>query len=121
MVNFGTRESVPEKFAGRRFYQHNAQVTLMRTTPEENEHLGRILAEKLNASRGPVTVVLPLKGGSMIGAPGGAFHDPAADAALYGSLKGGLRRDIPVREMFCAINEPEFADACAEELLRLMR
>lgn len=121
MVNFGTRESVPAAFEGRRFYQHNAQVTLMRTTPAENERLGQILAEKLNASRGPVSVMLPLKGGSMIGAPGGAFHDPAADAALYGALKGTLRQDIPVREMFCAINDPEFADACAAELLRLMR
>jgi len=121
MVNFGTRESVPSQFAGRVFYQHNAQVTLMRTTPEENVRLGGILAEKLSASRGPVSVILPLKGGSMIGAPGGAFHDPAADTALYTSLKAGLRKNIPVKELDCAINEPVFAEACAAELLRLMR
>lgn len=121
MVNFGARESVPARFEGRCFYQHNAQVTLMRTTAEENVRLGRILAEKLNRSRGPVSVVLPLKGGSMIGAPGGAFHDPAADAALYGALKGALRADIPVREIDAAINEASFAEACAAELLRLMR
>ena len=84
MVNFGEPASVPAKYAGRKFYHHNAQVTLMRTTPAENERLGRILADKLNASRGPVSVILPLKGGSMIGAPGGAFHDPAADAAGQG-------------------------------------
>ena len=121
MVNFGSRESVPSRFAGRVFYQHNAQVTLMRTTSEENARLGQILAEKLSVSRGPVSVVLPLKGGSMIGAPGGAFHDPTADAALYASLKSGLRKDIPVKELDCAINEPAFAEACAAELLRLMR
>ncbi|MBL9129274.1 MAG: Tm-1-like ATP-binding domain-containing protein [Verrucomicrobiales bacterium] len=121
MVNFGTRDSVPARFADRKFYQHNAQVTLMRTTPEENARLGKILGEKLNASRGPVTVVLPLQGGSMIGAPGGAFHDPAADAALYAALKATLRRDIPVRELDCAINDPRFAEACAGELLRHLR
>ncbi len=120
MVNFGPRDSVPEKFRGRLFYQHNAQVTLMRTTPEENARLGRVLAGKLNASRGPVAVVLPLRGGSVIGAPGGPFHDPEADAALYSALKGGLRADIPVRELDCAINDPAFAEACAEELLRRM-
>jgi len=120
MVNFGPRDSVPEKFRGRTFYQHNAQVTLMRTTPEENARLGRILAGKLNASRGPVAVVLPLRGGSVIGAPGGPFHDPEADAALYAALKGGLRPDIPVRELDCAINDPAFAEACAEALLARM-
>ncbi len=118
MVNFGTPESVPEKFRGRRFYQHNPQVTLMRTTPEENERLGRILGEKLNASRGPVTVLLPLRGGSVISAPGGPFHDPAADAALYGTLKATLRTGIPVEELDCAINDPPFAEACVRALLR---
>ena len=117
MVNFGPPESVPAKFAGRKFYQHNPQVTLMRTTPEECAQLGRVLAEKLNLSTGPVTVLLPLRGGSMISAPGGPFHDPEADSALYASLKSALHPHIPVRELDCAINEPQFAEACASALL----
>ena len=121
MVNFGPPESVPERYRGRTFYRHNPQVTLMRTTPEENARLGRILAEKLNLSTGPVAVLLPLRGGSLIGAPGGPFHDPAADRALYLSLKESLRRDIVVREFDCAINDPDFADAAAETLLTLLR
>ena len=118
MVNFGSPETVPAKFAGRKFYQHNPQVTLMRTSPEECAQLGRLLAEKLNLSCGPVTVLLPLRGGSVIGAPGGPFHDPAADGALYASLKGALRSDIPVVELDCAINDPAFAEACAQALLQ---
>lgn len=118
MVNFGPPETVPAKFSGRKFYPHNPQVTLMRTTPEECAQLGRILAEKLNLSTGPVTVVLPLRGGSMIGAPGGPFHDPEADAALYASLKKSLRADIPVVELDCAINDPAFAETCAQALIR---
>lgn len=117
MVNFGPRATVPERFAQRRFYQHNPQVTLMRTTPEENARLGEILAEKLNLSTGPVTVMLPLRGGSVIGAPGGAFHDPAADAALYSALKRHLRPGLPLRELDAAINDPTFAEACARTLL----
>ena len=117
MVNFGPPETVPTKFAGRRFYQHNPQVTLMRTTAEECEKLGGILAEKLNRSTGPVTVLLPLRGGSVIGAPDGPFHDANADAALYASLKAALRPNIPVVELDCAINDPIFAETCARALL----
>ncbi len=117
MVNFGAPDSVPAKFAGRKFYQHNPQVTLMRTTAEECARLGRILAEKLNLSTGPVTVLLPLRGGSVISAPGGPFHDAAADATLFAALKAGLRADIPVRELDCNINDAAFAQACAQALL----
>jgi uncharacterized protein (UPF0261 family) len=120
MVNFGPPETVPPKFAGRKFYQHNPQVTLMRTTPEENHRLGRIMADKLNLSAGPVTVLLPLRGGSVISAPGGPFHDPEADAALFASLKNSLKRDIPVIELDCVVNDPRFAEACARTLLSLM-
>jgi uncharacterized protein (UPF0261 family) len=118
MVNFGPPESVPAKFAGRKFYPHNPQVTLMRTTPEECAQLGRILAEKLNFSTGSVTVLLPLRGGSMIGAPGGPFHDPPADKALYCALKSNLRSDIAVKELDAAINDVQFAEACANALLQ---
>ena len=121
MVNFGTPDSVPAKFAGRRFYAHNPQVTLMRTSPEECAELGRILAEKLNASTGPVTVLLPLRGISVISAPGQPFYDPAADAALFSTLKQGLRRDIPVVELDVNINDPAFAAACVEALLKAIR
>jgi len=117
MVNFGPPETVPARFQGRRFYQHNPQVTLMRTTPEENRELGRVIASKLNLSIGPITVLLPLRGGSMISAPGGPFHWPEADQALYESLRAHLRSDIPIMELDCAINDPSFAEACARELL----
>ena len=121
MVNFGGPESVPAGFKGRRFYVHNPQVTLMRTTPEECDRLGRVIAEKLNLSRGPVSVLLPLRAISIISAPGQPFHDPEADRALFASLKAGLRADIPVRELDMEINDPCFADACADELLAMLR
>jgi uncharacterized protein (UPF0261 family) len=117
MVNFGPRETVPGKFANRRFYQHNPQVTLMRTTPEECAELGRILAEKVNAYRGPVTLLLPLKAISVISAPGGAFHWPEADAALFTAIRQHLRPGIPVIEIDAAINDPAFAETCAKTLL----
>jgi len=121
MVNFGPPDTVPAKFKGRRFYQHNPQVTLMRTTPEENAELGRILAEKLNLSTGAVVLMLPLRGGSVISAPGGPFYWPEADKALYKSVRSLLRKDIRIVELDCAINDPAFAEACAHELLRLLK
>jgi uncharacterized protein (UPF0261 family) len=117
MVNFWAPSTVPEKFKGRKFYPHNPNVTLMRTTPEECKKLGAILAEKLNLSTGPVSVLIPLKGISMIAAPGGPFHWPEADAALFGALKTNLRKDIPLVEVECNINDPPFARRCAESLL----
>ena len=120
MVNFYGPETVPEKFKGRNFYQHNPQVTLMRTTPAECAQLGRIIAEKLNLSNGPVTVLIPSRAISVISAPGQKFHDPAADQALFDALKAHLRNDIAVIEMDCAINDAGFAEACASALLKHM-
>jgi uncharacterized protein (UPF0261 family) len=118
MVNFGERASVAEKFNDRRFYQHNAQVTLMRTNPEECAELGRILAAKCNLSTGPVSVLLPLRGISVISAPGQPFHWPEADAALFGEWKRHLRADIPVLEYNGNINDPAFAELCVRELMK---
>jgi uncharacterized protein (UPF0261 family) len=117
MVNFGEPQTVPAKFAGRTFYHHNPQVTLMRTNAAECAELGRILAEKINRSTAPVTVLLPLKAISVISAAGKPFHDASADAALFGAIKHHLRKDIPVIEMNTEINDPAFARACAETLL----
>jgi uncharacterized protein (UPF0261 family) len=117
MVNFGPPESVPTRYAGRLFYQHNPQITLMRTTPDECRQLGQILAEKINLSTGPVTVLIPLRGISVISTEGKPFYDPAADAALFDALKENLRADIPVCELDGNINDPAFAEACVNALL----
>ncbi|MEA3208416.1 MAG: hypothetical protein QOE70_1473 [Chthoniobacter sp.] len=121
MVNFHAPETVPAKFAGRTFYHHNPQVTLMRTNAEECAQLGRILAEKVNLSTGPVTVLLPKRAISVISAAGQPFHDPAADAALFAAIKSHLRPDIAVVELDAAINDPAFAEACATTLLGQLR
>lgn len=118
MVNFWAPQTVPAKFQGRRFYPHNPQVTLMRTTPDECDQLGRIVAEKLNAYTAPLTVLIPLRGISVISAPGGQFHDPEADRALFRSLKSRLRAGIPLIELDCSINDPLFARTAAETLLK---
>ncbi len=121
MVNFWAPETVPAKFKDRKFYPHNPNVTLMRTNIEENEQLGKLMAERINKSTAPVTVLLPLKGISMIDAPGQPFWWPEADQALFNSLKASLRQDIPVIEMDCNVNDPQFAEKCAQCLLEGMR
>ena len=121
MVNFGERQTVPEKYAGRTFYIHNPQVTLMRTTPEECAALGRLVAEKVNASRGPVSVLLPRRGISVISKAGGPFHDQHADAALFDAIEAGLRPGIACQSLECEINDPAFARACVEALLTNIR
>lgn len=121
MVNFGEPSSIPQIHQGRRFYAHNPQVTLMRTTPEECVRLGQILAEKINASTGPVAVLLPLRGISVISAPDGHFHDPAADAALFTAIAQNLRAGVALQDLDCDINDPRYAAACVKALLELMQ
>lgn len=120
MVNFWGLDSVPEHLRNRKIYQHNANVTLLRTNVEENAEIGRIIAEKLNLSVGPVAVYLPLRGVSVLASPGNPFHWPEADAALFNSLKSNLRGDIAVHEIDTAINHLEFAAAMAHGLLEML-
>jgi uncharacterized protein (UPF0261 family) len=120
MVNFGPLDSVPERFRGRLFYEHNPTVTLMRTTPDECAELGRRIASKLNAARGPVTLFVPLRGISMIAVEGQPFHDAAADEALVGALREQLDPSVDVRELDADINDPAFARAMADRLHELV-
>ncbi|MCU4717965.1 Tm-1-like ATP-binding domain-containing protein [Halapricum hydrolyticum] len=121
MVNFGPRDSVPAEFEDRHFHIHNPQVTLMRTTPEENAELGEIIAEKLSAATGPTALYLPLSGVSMIDVEGEDFHDPEADAALFEALRENLAESVELIEMETDINDEEFARAMAEKLDEYMQ
>lgn len=121
MVNFGAPDTVPPQFRDRRLYRHNPSVTLMRTTPDECRGIGERIASQLNQATGPVVVLLPGRGVSMIDREGQPFHDPDADIALFGVLRDRLRREIRVRELDAHINDPEFAHALADELLALLR
>ncbi len=116
MVNFGPRDTVPERFRGRTLYEHNPTVTLMRTTAEECAELGRRIAAKLNAARGPVALFVPLRGVSLIATEGQPFHDPAADEALFGALREGLDPSVEVHELDTDVNDPAFAEAMADRL-----
>jgi uncharacterized protein (UPF0261 family) len=89
--------------------------------PRYGQLLGAILAEKLNASQGPVTVALPLQGVSMIDAPGQPFWWPEANQTLFKAIRTSLRADIPVVELDCNINDPAFAECCARSLLQELR
>ncbi len=120
MANFGGPDTVPEKYRNRKLYHWNPNVTLMRTTPEENAELGRIIAEKANAAKGPVAILLPLKGVSQLDSPGGEFWWPEADEALYAAIRSGVRPDIAVIDLDANINDPEFADRASALLLEML-
>ncbi len=121
MVNFGPRETVPEKFNDRKFYIHNANVTLMRTTPAENDKLGKEIAEKASAARGATAILLPLKGVSAIDREGQPFWWPEADKALFQSIRNWVGPQVKVIELDLHINDPEFARVAAETLLGMLR
>jgi uncharacterized protein (UPF0261 family) len=121
MVNFWGRESVPSKFADRTFYEWNANVTLMRTTPDETARLGKIFAEKLNRATAPVAVYIPLGGVSEIDVAGKPFYSPDALRSFADALRANLRPDIPVVEMDTHINDPSFSGETARALLGMVK
>lgn len=111
MVNFAAPETVPEKYSHRNLYNHNPQITLMRTSPDENRQMGQWIGERLNLMTGPVRFFLPEGGVSLLAAPGMAFHDPEADEALFTSLESTVRQTSS-RQLVRVphnINDPEFA------------
>ena len=117
MVNFGPKEMVPAHYGDRNLYVHNGQVTLMRTTPEENERIGRWIGEKLNRCEGPVRFLIPENGVSALDAAGLPFHDPQADAALFEALEATVRQtgNRRIVRLPCHINDAAFAEALAAQ------
>ncbi|WP_170330077.1 Tm-1-like ATP-binding domain-containing protein [Ruegeria arenilitoris] len=113
MANFWAPETVPAQFKGRNFYHHNAQVTLMRSTPEECAQIGVWIGDKLNACDGPVRFLLPLRGVSALDVDGGAFHDPAANEVLFQALRDTVKQtaDRQLVELDMHINDSAFAEA----------
>jgi uncharacterized protein (UPF0261 family) len=121
MVNFGPRETVPERFERRTLHVHNPTVTLMRTTPEENAELGRRIAAKLNAADAPTVLFIPLGGVSAIDVEEQPFYDREADEALFGALREAIDPTlVEVHERAENINDPRFAQAMADRLHELI-
>jgi len=116
MVNFGPRETVPEKFRNRRLVVHNPNVTLMRTTRDENRTIGEWMGSRLNQMDGPVRLLLPLGGVSLLDAPAKPFHDPEADNALFEALERTVRQTARrrIERVDANINDEKFVSAVVD-------
>jgi uncharacterized protein (UPF0261 family) len=123
MANFGPMDTVPQRYrdAGRQLYSWNPSVTLMRTSVEENQRMGRVFAEKASAATGPVAFLLPLRGVSILDGDGQPFCDREADQAMFAALREHLRPGIPVVELDANINDPAFADEAVEMMLKMIQ
>lgn len=121
MINFWAPDTVPARHRDRLFYHHNPNVTLMRTTPEENAQIGCWIGEKLNACRGPVRLLIPEHGISALDIAGGPFWSPQADHALFGALRDTVRDPARIESLPLHINDPAFARAAADIFVELTR
>ncbi|WP_339730459.1 Tm-1-like ATP-binding domain-containing protein [uncultured Gimesia sp.] len=113
MVNFGARETIPEQFADRQFLIHNPQVTLMRTTFDENRQMAQWIAAKVNRSTAPIEILIPERGISMLDKAGEAFYDPIVDQCLFETLEQEIQQTDTRRitRHSCHINDAAFAEA----------
>ena len=118
---FGPRESVPPRLRKRKIYMHNPYNANVKASRGELAEVGRVMAERLNAAQGPTAVLIPLKGWSVYGAPGGVLHDGPGNRRLLKVLKDNLRRDIALREIDAHINDGVFIDACVDQLIAFMQ
>jgi uncharacterized protein (UPF0261 family) len=121
MVNFWAPATVPDRYRDRLFYHHNPNVTLMRTTPEENAAIGRWIGAKLNACTGPIRLLIPEKGVSALDIEGGPFWHSESDAALFQALRDTITDPSRILSLPHHINDPAFACAAADTFLSLMR
>ncbi len=119
MVNFGPRETVPDRFCGRLFYEHNPTVTLMRTTEDECRELGRIVAQKASKANGPVAILIPLRGVSAIDKEGQVFYDARADTALFEAVRENAQNNVRVVDVDAHINDVAFADAIVSQFVAM--
>ena len=120
MVNFGSLHTVPEKYKDRQLFSWAPDVTLMRTNAEENKILGEIIAEKINSSKGPVTILLPLGGLSKVGGEGEVFHNPSIDEVLFKSIRKKVKESVKIVEVYANINTVVFAESAVEALMELV-
>ncbi|MEZ6128308.1 MAG: Tm-1-like ATP-binding domain-containing protein [Planctomycetaceae bacterium] len=120
MVNFGPKSTVPEKFNGRTFYEHNASVTLMRTTMDECQRLGEEIGRKATRSTGPVSILFPSLGVSAIDVDGQPFDNWAARMAIWAGLQSTCGSNVQLELLQHRINDKEFAAAAANRLLQML-
>jgi uncharacterized protein (UPF0261 family) len=120
MVNFAGIRTVPKKFRARKLHVHNSEVTLMRTTAEENRKIARWIGAKMNKATSPVVILIPERGVSALDAPGQPFYDPQADAALFDELEKTVRQDSirEVQRLPLHINDSAFSRAILEAYRR---
>ncbi|MCB5179262.1 Tm-1-like ATP-binding domain-containing protein [Streptomyces antimicrobicus] len=122
MVKFGPPETLPERARFRRVRVHNPSITVIRTTSAECAEIGRLVAAKLRAATGPTALCVPKRGLSTLGAPGGPYHDPAADRALFTALRDGLRGSAArIYDYDTHINDPAFGRSAADRLHAMIR
>ena len=117
---FGPPETIPLKYQGRLTHYHNPYNTNVRATPEELERVGQVLAQKLNGAQGPVAVLVPLRGWTYIGSPGGILYDPGGNALFLQALKANLSPQVELIELDTTLNDPSYAQVAVERLAQMM-
>lgn len=111
---------MPNELKGRRTHGHDTRFCVRMEAPEM-EKFARIVADKLNKGRGPVRVLIPMKGWSDADKEGRPLFDPAVDRVFSEKLKALLDKRVLVEEIDLHMSEPAFAERAVEVLDGMIR
>ena len=109
-----------KRFPNRKYHKHNEAITAVRTELEEIKEMAAILADRCNAAKGPLLILIPLGGFSAFDRPGGPFYEPQAPEIFAQTFKKKLKEGIPLHILPFHINDPEFAQALIRDFEKLV-
>lgn len=114
-------ETVPPPFNSRKLVRHSPKITDVRLSAEEMWKVGEEVARRLSCTKDKAYFMVPTMGFDSYSRPGGPFCDPEADRSFVDALKENLPEQIEIVERPLNIEDPEFAEECAEKLIELVR
>jgi uncharacterized protein (UPF0261 family) len=120
-IIYSREEQIPERFKHHYIHRHGPAILVLRTKEKEMAEIGKVMAEKLNRSKGPTAVILPLRGLSVLDKIVKEFDAPEANDAFFESLSENLNSDIEIKRVDAHITDPLFAEEAEKMLSALLQ
>jgi uncharacterized protein (UPF0261 family) len=117
----GPIDAARAQFPGKRYHEHNPQLTAVRTDLPELKALADHLVTVVAEAKGPVHVFTPLGGFSNHDSPDGHIQDTSQPAPFADYLKSVMPADVPVTAIDAHFNDVAFSNAIIADARELLK